>query len=38
MRFAPGYCPSELTVMSEEFVDWIARRTLLGRTPTLDEL
>jgi|HubBroStandDraft_4_1064222.scaffolds.fasta_scaffold231261_1 NAD(P)-dependent dehydrogenase (short-subunit alcohol dehydrogenase family) len=37
---APAYFPSEMTGMLEDraFVEWISKRTLLGRIPTLDEL
>ncbi len=37
---APAYFPSEMTGMLEdhELARWIGQRTLLGRTPTIDEL
>jgi NAD(P)-dependent dehydrogenase (short-subunit alcohol dehydrogenase family) len=37
---APGYFPYEMTGRLEdaEFVAWIEHRTLLGRTPTIEEL
>ena len=37
---APGYFPSEMTgfLADEAFAQWIGTRTLLGRTPALDEI
>jgi NAD(P)-dependent dehydrogenase (short-subunit alcohol dehydrogenase family) len=37
---APGFFPSEMTGMLEDpaFATWIGERTLLKRTPTIDEL